>query len=382
MLQSQSSQIAPTRMIATLLLLTLAASSSLADPPSQRETHRVEIADPASASTPPRQLDVVLSKDGNGFPKEYVLTFETSVCTDGQCRPVEVTMAWTATGHYERLCCSPDKPLTKNEHTPFTTEDYAKLDRILKSRDSILKSWTLDYLEQPVAAPDGVDAVSMPTPITVKDSVVQDAAYTTWTLWHWANGPIVPKLRAITNEHCTAAYLNHLLISQDRRETDYALDFVIEHHPSDPRFVKGVYHVLEHGEREQITASLKFLSGAVPNQQKLHARLIEICVEMPSADCPVILQELDAEPDLTAATFEGLTGKLDKFPYYPIHLILKMLEARKFTSTKTISDVSALLDGDDFFIARRAYEHLIEQDLDADTQKKVDAFRSHNHDRL
>lgn len=369
-------------MIAALFLLALAASSSLAAPPSQRETHRVAIADPASESKTPRQLNVVLSKDGNGFPVEYALTFETSVCTDGQCRRVEVTMVWTATGHYERLRCPPDKPLTKDEHTPFTTEDYAKLDRILKSRDSILKSWTLDYLEQPPAVPDGVDAVSMPTPITVKDSVVQGAAYTTWTLWHWANGPIVPQLRAITNKHCTAAYLNHLLTSQDRKGTEYAIDYVTEHHPGDAQFVKSVSHVLEHGNRDQIRASLTFLSRAITDKQKLHAILVESCARVRPTDCPVILQELASQPDLEAATLEGLTDKLDKFPYYPVHLILKMLETRNFASTKTIDDVAALLEADNFFIARRAYEHLTRQNLDADTQKRVDAFRERNRDRL
>ncbi len=381
--QSYSSRTALTRVIPALLpLLALVSRSSLADPHSQRENHPVVIADPASRSTPPRRFDVVLSKDGNGFPVEYALTFETSVCSDGQCRRVEVTMVWTATGHYERLRCPPGKPLTKKEHTPFTRADYVKLDHILKNPDSVLADWKPKSPLRPRAAADGVDAVTMPTPITVRNSVVQDAAYTTWTLWQWAHGPIVPKLRAITNEHCTAAYLNHLLVSRDRRDTDFALDYVIEHHPGDPRFVQSVYHVLEHGEREQITASLKLLSGAVSNKQELHARLVESCVRMHSSDCPMVLRELADQPDLAAATLEGLTGKLQQLPYYPTHLILKMLEARQFASTKTLGDVAALLESEDFFIARRASEHLMRQDLDVDTQNRVNAFRVRNRDRL
>ena len=96
----------------------------------------------------------------------------------------------------------------------------------------------------------------------------------------------------------------------------------------------------------------------------------------------MILQELASQPDLEAATLEGLTDKLYKFPYYPVHLILKMLETRKFASPKTIRNVAALLEGDNFFIARRAYEHLMRQDLDAVTQNRVDAFRARNRDRL
>ena len=348
----------------------------------ERVVYQVELVDPVSPSTPARVYDVVLSRDRNGFPVEYALSLETHVCTDDQCKEVEVTLVWNAPGYFERLRCPPGKRLTKKEHTPFTAEDYAKLDRILKERGSILGNWTLAFLERPVETGDGVDAVTSPTPTTVRDSVIQDAAYTTWALWHWANGEIVPKLRGITERNCTPAYLNHLLVREDRRYADFALDYVIEHHPSDPQFVRSVFHVLENGQRDQIAHSLEFLSHAVPDKRRLHARLIESCCRMRSANCPMILEELAAEPDLPATTIEGLTGRLAQLPYFPIHLILRMLEERKFASEKTISDVAALLDSDDFFIARRAYEHLLKQDLDADTGSKVNAFGERNRGRL
>lgn len=366
------------------IVLTLPPSSATRSCCAQgeRTTYQVELADPVSPSMPSRTHDVVLSRDRNGFPVEYALSFETHMCTDDQCRVVAVTMVWNATGCFTRLTCPPGRPLTKKEHAPFTAEDYAKLDRILKDRSSILRSWTLAYLERPQETGDGVDAVTSPTPITVRDSVVQDAAYTTWALWHWANGEIVPKLRGITNENCTPAYLNHLLVSEDRRYADFALDYLMEHHPSDPQFAQSVFHVLENGERDQIAHSLEFLSRAIPDKTRLHARLIESCCRMRSADCPMILEQFAAEPDLPATTFEGLTGRLAQLPYFPIHLILRLLEERKFTSEKTIADVAALLDSDNFFIARRAYEHLARQDLDADAANKVSAFRKRNRDRL
>jgi hypothetical protein len=212
--------------------------------------------------------------------------------------------------------------------------------------------------------------------------VVKDAAYTTWTLWHWANGPIVPKLRAITQRHCTADYLNHLLESRDTRDIEFALGYVTTHHLGDPRFVEGLYHVLEQGEREQIAAALKLLSQPVTEQERLHGRLAEACVHMRPQDCPIVLQQLAAEPGLSAATLERLTANVDRLPYYPIHLILKMLEARQFTSAATLGNVAKLLDEDNFFIARRAYEHLIRQDLDAELQRRVDTFQRRHRDRL
>lgn len=385
-LQNPSRHTALARTILALPpLLALVSSSSPADPASQSEVHTIVIADPASPTAPPRRYDVVLSKDRRGFPVEYTLNLKTPVCADGRCRLVEVTLVWTATGCYKRLRCPPGKPLTKKEHVPFTRADYLRLDEILKNADSVLADWKPDSPPRPKAVADrvdGVDAVTMPTPVTAENSVVPDAAYTTWTLWQWANGPIVSKLRAITGQHATAAYLDHLLHSQDRGETAYALDYVIEHHAGDPRFVESVIHVLESGERDQMAASLRFLSRAIPDKRQRHARLIESCVRIRPNHCPIILQEIASKPQLSAATLEGLTGKLTQLPYYPTHLVLKMLEDRQFTSAKTRRDAAALLGNDDFFIARRAYEHLSKLDLDADTQRKVDAFRVANHDRL
>ncbi|HYW78216.1 MAG TPA: hypothetical protein VE890_01525 [Thermoguttaceae bacterium] len=357
-------------------------ASPIAKAPLTRTSYRVELADPVSPSMPARTYDVVLSKDPNGFPVEYALTFEPHVCSDGQCKVVEVTLVWNAPGFFERLECRPGGPLTKKDHVPFSHEDYAKLDRILKERSSILRSWTLAYLQRPTETGDQIDAVTTATPTTVRDSVIQDAAFTTWALWHWANGQIVPQLQRITRQNATAAYLNHLLVCSDRRFADFAMDCVTEHHPSDPQFVDSVFQLLETGERDQITQSLAYLRRAIPDQQTRHTRLIDSCGRMRSADFPMILQEFAAEEDLPATTIEQLTGHLSQLPYYPIHLILRMLEARKFASEKTLCDVAALLQSDDFFIARRAYEHLAKQDLDVDMRNRLDTFRERNRDRL
>ena len=361
---------------------TPAAGERSGDAPLESRVHQIELSDPALPNLPARVYDVVQTRQPNGFPVGYAMSLVTHVCNDNQCLPVEVTIHWNAVGYFERLEYPPDKPLTKKDHVPFTDQDYAKLDRILKDRTSLLGSWQISFLEKPVEARDGVDAVTAPTPTTVKDSVIEDAAFTSWSLWHWVNGEIVPKLERITGESCTPDYLNHLLVSEDRRFADFALNYVKKHHAADPRFVDGVFHILDHGERDQIKPALEFLGRAVPDKRELHARLIESCCRVRAADCPLILEYLDADPALPSSTLEGLTGRLSELPYFPIHLILRMLEKRGFSSPKTISDVAGLLDNEDFFIARRAYEHLGKQDLDAETENRVARFREQNRDRL
>ena len=343
---------------------------------------KMELADPVSTSTPARVYPVVQSKDRNGYPIGYALSVTMLVCTDQKCKPVVVTMYWNALGYYERIEHPPGKPLTKKEHVPFDAEDYAKLDRILKDRNSILGRISLAYLAEPGDKDTGVDAWSAATPITARESVVKDAAYTTWVMWRWANGEIVQKLRHITEQSCTPRYLDQLLGSEDRRDVDFALKYVTEHHPSDEQFLERVFHILENGDREHVTLSLRFLSGAMQDKKKLHTRLIDSCCRMKSMYSPMVLGHFADQPDLPPETLEGLTGRLDRLPYFQIHLILRLLEERKFFSETTESNIAQLLSNDDFFKARRAYEHLTKQDLSSETESKVNAFREQNRDRL
>ncbi|MFV1966473.1 MAG: SGNH/GDSL hydrolase family protein [Pirellulaceae bacterium] len=350
--------------------------------------YNVELADPASPSAPARVHRVVQFRDQNGFPVGYALRFATEVCTDKQCRLAEVTMVWNAIGYYERLECLPGKPLTKKKHVPFEPDDYARLDRILRDRNSILATQPVTFfaklVEEPkqVEDPQGMDALTSATPLAVQESVVKDAAYTTWVMWRWANGAMVQKLLAITEQSCTPRYLKYLLRSQDRTCVDFALKYVMQHHPDDAQYMEEVLHVLETGDRDHVILALRFLSGATKDQESLHARLIESCCRMKETYSPIVIRFLAAERDLPRTTLEGLTAHLDRLTFFPIHLILRLLEERAFFSERTESDVVALLDSDDFFIARRACEYLMKQDLRSEAEKKVTEFRKQNRDRL
>lgn len=342
----------------------------------------VELADPAFPERPVAVQRVVQFRDRNGFPMGYALRVVTEVCVDKKCQPVDVTLHWNALGYFERLECPPGKPLTKKEHVPFTAGDYAKLARILKDRDSILARQSLAFLGQPLENLKGVDGLSGATPATVRESVVEHAAYTTWVLWRWANGELVGHLRRLTEQRCTPPYLQHLLRGGDRRGVDFALQYVLAHHAADPQFLDAVVHVLEHADREHSELSLRFVSGAVADKELRYGRLIEAYGRMKSTTAPLVLDYLAADPELPRATLEKLTTGLDRLPYFQVHLLLRLLEQRRFCSPQTEADVVRLLDAKDFFIARRASEFLSQQELSAAAKHKLAAFRERYRDRL
>ena len=234
------------------------AAASQPDAGLQQVVFSVELADPVSPSAPVGVHRVVQFRDRNSFPVGYaLLRHSTPVCTNNKCKVVEVTMHWNAVGYDERLECPAGKPLTKKEHVPFTAEDYAKLDSILKNRDSNLSTLRSPFWPT-CRKQTGPRCLVGVTPLTVQESVVHDPAYTSWALWRWANGEIVPKLCRLTEQSCSPPYPKHLLHSPDRGTVDFALKYVIAHHPSNAQFLEDVLHVLEHGDREHVVLALRF----------------------------------------------------------------------------------------------------------------------------
>jgi hypothetical protein len=343
--------------------------------------HDVQLTDPVFPDKPASVHRVVQFRDSRGFPAGYSLHIQTEVCTDNKCKIVEATLYWDALGFYDRYECAPGKPLTKKEHVPFGEDDYAKLDDILNDADSILGQYSLAYLAKPVETDIEVDGLSGATPLTVQQSVVEDAAYTTWVMWRYAHGEIVPQLRRITDRSCTPEFLQHLFSSEDRRHVDFALKYVLQR-SSDDRVVDNVFRVLETGDGEHVDLALRYLSRAVEDREQLHRQLIESCCRMNSMHCPKVLEFMSADPELSAATLELLTEPLDELPYFPIHLILRLLQERQFFTPQTEANISRLLTSDNFFVARRACEYLDKQELSPAVQHQVDAFRAQHQDRL
>lgn len=296
---------------------------------------------------PAARHEVVQLRDAEGRPTGYAMPLTTDVCTDNKCNILEVKLYWNEAGRYTRFECPPGKPLTKKEHTPFTPADTAKLDSILKNRDSLLARHSLAHLNQAQKTPDGIAGA---TPEAVREAVVQDAAYTSWVLWRYANGEIVQQLQSRTEEVCTPDLLRQLLRS---------------------------------GDGEQIALGMRYLNRTEPERVRRHALLLAVLPEMPGHRMPLLIDALIEEGDLPPETLERFTADLHRMPYYPVHRILQLLEQQAFHTRRTEDDVARLLDNPDFFLARRAYQHLVQLDGRAgETERLLEAFRSRYGDRL
>ena len=348
----------------------------------EKVVFEVRLSDPVYPERGAITHQAVQLRDRDGFPTGYALPVTAEVCTDKKCYQVEVTLHWNLAGDFARLEYAPGNPLTKKEHEPFTPADYANLDAILKDRESILARHSLAFLANPDAAKPGVDALAGATPESVREAVVPDAAYTSWVLWRYANGEVVPQLMRRTEQSCTPEFLCRLLEAPDRQAARFGLQYVLKHHPADGRYLEAVLRAIEQGDPETIGLGLRFVSGAVPDRERRQASLVATFGRMKSRHSPLLLAYLSTERELSPATLEGLAARLGPLEYYQVHLTLSLLEQRGFSSPEAEAAVAQLLEGRDFFIARRAYEHLTRQAPGEATARNLEAFRERYRDRL
>jgi len=130
----------------------------------------------------------------------YYANIKTTVCNDTLCQLVLLKVFWDLAGNFTRFDTLQGKPLTKNDHIPFTSQDYEKLHYTLIDETSILGNKTKDELldKDRSRYSAKIDGVTGATAQEIKSAVVEGALYSTYTLWHLANGTIKGLIRKHT----------------------------------------------------------------------------------------------------------------------------------------------------------------------------------------
>ena len=293
---------------------------------SRQVSFGLELRNPARPGLPSKNYPVRLSLDARGFPEEYQMPLFTDVCLDRVCNPIDAVLVWDAIGNFRRLDVSLQFPLTKGDHEPFSAEDVARLDQILKNRESILGTYPVDFFVKPPAQSDvdGVDGVSSATPKTVQDAVVPAAAYTSWVLWQWVNGDAAAQLRARTEARCTADYLEHALMMKDAHFHEFALRIMLQKQLYSPEFTAAAFRLVE--EEEHGRLALAYLTASPMGQGELNLQLITLIGTDPDVSRR-ILDYFDGLPEMNREVCEKLSEQIQGVQdYSEIHRALSLLE--------------------------------------------------------
>ncbi len=146
---------------------------------------------------------IFLLSDSINNPLLYYALIKTPVCIDEICKPLHVKIYWNLLGNYAGFGLYNDEALSKFDHEYFDKDDYQKMHNLLLNEKSILRQRKLEDLydkskkrkEQVTYKGVEVDAITGATKKEIKESVVEGALYSCYTLWHLVHGQAYLKMQ-------------------------------------------------------------------------------------------------------------------------------------------------------------------------------------------
>lgn len=137
------------------------------------------------------------SFDSKGLIDAYEARIFTPICEGKKCYAVEMDFHWDLIGRYQYFDSIPGKGLTKLDHIPFTPSDYKKLDAVLRNPNSILSAYKAEDLVKDTRG-SSIDGSTGATAEDLRNSIVEGAVYSCFTLWHIAQGSVKDSLQSLT----------------------------------------------------------------------------------------------------------------------------------------------------------------------------------------
>ncbi len=170
-------------------------------------------------------ITLIESQSENGLSNWFSRDINKSVCTTKQCKMVNIRLYWDGVGNYQRFELIDNEPLTKTDHTEFTSEDYAKLEFILADESSMFQE--LDIADLVVEKEDEVDGSSGATRKSISEYVVREAVYTCYTLWQIVYGPTKSKIATLLEARLNEGYLKRAFTQNDPVYDVWALNHLV-----------------------------------------------------------------------------------------------------------------------------------------------------------
>lgn len=175
------------------------------------------------------QLELLL--DQNEQPLMFFASINTPVCIDNICKPMDIEIYWNLIGGYVGYGILEQFPLTKFDHDLFEPTDYEKLHHLLLDRHSILERKEMSDLFDPNAQPEKqvtfqgvkVDAMTGATKKEIKESVVEGALYSCYTIWHLVHGGVEDSIKQYLKTIYTPELAHRFLYSDYQTYQLYAL---------------------------------------------------------------------------------------------------------------------------------------------------------------
>lgn len=267
------------------------------------------------------KIEVQIYYDSLGLLDIYSGRVTTPVCEGNKCYTIEIDFYWDIIGRFHHYDTIPGKGLTKLDHIPFTIEDYRKLEIILRNPASMLAAYSMEELVKETRS-SAIDGITGATKAELKESVIEGAVYSCYTLWHIAQGPMVDELQSVTQKLFTKDLVQKL-VSREDQGTNY---FLINSFSAREFkfFLPEVLKTIEDGKGYYAKNAFEKMPAEIINSQEAQSFFVTHFGHFDYFAQAALLQKLQAE-SLSASMKEVLNESLDERASYRNDLIQTLL---------------------------------------------------------
>jgi len=302
-------------------------------------------------------------KSGNNLPLYYFRKVQADICFDGKCRPLDIILYWNVTGRYLGFEMPAGEYLSKTDHEPFVKGEYEHLHQILADDRSALGGLTYNQIVvKPAGLRVDLDGVTSATSAAVLDHVVKGAAYTTYKLWHIIYGPTQREVQRLTAEALSAGMILQILESPDLSDRMWGLQYANGSVKLTPELFQKIVGMVSNENYSLTERALHAIDPSALKSDAMQLSLLNKFKETDYAIKKLIIDKLKDAPYLSKAVKESLANEVLTFNPDILTRVLNAFARHKVSDLNTSKAIARLLRSENAFIAKKAYDFLVNVD--------------------
>lgn len=314
--------------------------------------------------------------DRDSIPVFYERKIKTSVCFDGKCRLLDMSVYWKPTGGYLGFEMPQGEFLSKTDHEPFRAEDYEKLHAILADSLSPLADYSFFELVPGTGNPDQVDAVSSATLKDIVDFIVPGAAFTTYRLWHLVHGRTRQLVSAHSERLLNEKFALLLLAKGSPGDQIWGLERAGNLQAWGELFLLRVMRLGESENLNLAAAAIRSFPDRLLETGEVQHFLVQRIKKGGYPQKKMALAELFKPEKLCDSTVAGLVELIPEMNGDLLADALALLFEKKVDNLPVIRKLAVLLDGNNRYNSGKVYSFLEKvNSSDAEIRKKMAEYK-------
>jgi hypothetical protein len=305
-----------------------------------------------------------LQKTKNNIPLYFYKNVKGEVCSDEECRLLDIKVYWNITGRYLGFELPKGEFLSKHDHEPFSKSEYQRLHTLLADSSIPLDAVSFEKLvEQPKNEEGSVDAVSGATSKSVAEMVVKGAAYTTYKLWNIVNGPTMDFVSELSEKQLTPTLIDRILQSPDNNDKVWALNRIDNTTELTSDLERSLLEIISSNDFYLAYSAIHAIAPNYLNTE-LQERLFSIYTHANHSIQKELVKKLMHAPKLSSKVVSGSRELLHQLNGQQLDDLLKLYSKHGVNDLETCKSVSRILENENRYISEKAYNFLIKIQTD------------------